>query len=463
MKQSREINIRPRDKPSELMGVTHSVHGDKIISALSTRKPIEIALSSSFQFNICAFLAALMCNFDLGVSEAVTYLAMAYILILVDATYQYLSYRRHPDGSNVSPFACLFEDGTIALALVVNAFAASPGEPIIVLWLVVVTLFVQLTISVKPFKGNILSKAIFFVIGSSYILQYWHSGGASVSSVLFPFTAAIVLLLVVAYWLYLRQVRILHLSFEQEKLQEELELKNRELAEAAMLREKLIRHIGHDLRQPINALRFAVFNVASGDLNKQQREQIDIASNSIDFANYLIEETLTISPYKSTSPVVVNIEEFELGEMLSELEREYRSIVAASQGTLKVVYSSLHLKSDQQIIARILRNFLSNAVRYAKGTKLLLGVRRRRGYLEIQLLDKGPGMSKELLAVVCDEFTQAKNTNSDEGFGLGLNIAKYLAELIHAELHIESEEGRGTLCALKLPDTPAHEQVTLHT
>lgn len=439
-------------KPLTWLGIGDSPYVNEITAKLATKRPTEIALYSAFQINICTFLAILLCNFGLNIISACIYLGCAYVLIGLNAWQQLYRYKKGPHQVNTGISTELKEDSAIAISLPINFMAEQSANPIIALILVMAFLSLQSVISIKPFAGFILSKMTLFFAGVSYVIIIKHQYSSD-AAVLFPLTTMFVLMLCVGYWLYIRQVRLLHLTFKQQHLQRMLAEKNLNLDKLNKLREKLVRQIGHDLRQPINSLSYAIFNMKLDRLTDSQKEQIDIASHSISAANYLIEEILRTSIQESDQPVFVHKETFEIGHVLYSLGKEFCPIIQGDNGSLRVVHSSYPVVSDYQIIERILRNFLSNAYTHAKGAKVLLGVRRRDLMLEIQVIDRGPGMPREFLDKACEEFIQGEKSAEQGGLGLGLSIAKSLARAIDGDIVVNSTLGRGTCCSLRIPVT----------
>jgi signal transduction histidine kinase len=433
-----------------IISIKNSPFEDKILKHMLTRKPVELAISTAFQINLVTFLAALSSSYGMGVVEACYYYIIACLIIGLNVIHQWYAITTKPDEANVTILSQFTEDGAILVLLVVNATAVEMGNAAVVLWLVLSALFVQSAISIKPIRSFLLSKIVVFLLGIEYLTnlngETFINGGD-----IFPFTVTMVLLSVFGYWLYIRQVRMLHLQFEQASLRVMLAEKNQDLIHEAELRKKMIRHIGHDLRQPINSLSYALFNIGMEPLEKDQKKQLVNALCSVDVANYLIEEILNTSIYKNYKSLTVDTELFNVGELLEMLNREYLVAAESNGGSLRVVVSSMLIESDAQIVARIIRNFLSNAVKYAKGDKILLGVRRRHSHCEIQVVDSGPGIPGDILDDVCEEFVQGEQLDKVAGFGLGLSIAKHLAELIQGELKIASTVGCGTCCSLLLP------------
>src|SRR6185436_12493491 len=109
------------------------------------------------------------------------------------------------------------------------------------------------------------------------------------------------------------------------------------------------------------------------------------------------------------------------------------------------------------LLERILDNFLSNALRYARGGRVLIGCRRRGDSIEIQVVDTGPGIPADQHEVVFEEFAQLHNPQRDrqQGMGLGLAIVRRLASLLGHAVTLRSVPGKGSTFAVRVPRAPA--------
>lgn len=148
---------------------------------------------------------------------------------------------------------------------------------------------------------------------------------------------------------------------------------------------------------------------------------------------------------------------FPVRELLDVLAEEYRQLGAARGLELHYVASHLSIASDLQLLARVVRNFLSNALRHvpagrARG-RVLLGCRRRGDWLEITVADNGPGIAEHQREVVFQEFRRLapRQDNEQRGLGLGLAIVKRITGLLEHPLSLTSTPGRGAVFAVRVP------------
>jgi CheY-like chemotaxis protein len=112
----------------------------------------------------------------------------------------------------------------------------------------------------------------------------------------------------------------------------------------------------------------------------------------------------------------------------------------------------LRVDSDSKLLRRILQNFLTNAFRYGKGP-VLLGVRRRKGELCLEVWDRGPGIPEDKQRVIFEEFKRldSHQTRAEKGLGLGLAIADGLCRVLGHTLQVRSWPGRGSVFSVSVP------------
>ncbi|HSV28681.1 MAG TPA: ATP-binding protein, partial [Candidatus Omnitrophota bacterium] len=111
------------------------------------------------------------------------------------------------------------------------------------------------------------------------------------------------------------------------------------------------------------------------------------------------------------------------------------------------------VRSDPALLSRIVQNLMSNAVRYTRRGRILLGCRRQGRSLSIEVWDTGIGIPEDRRADIFDEFTQLGNPERDrsQGLGLGLAIVKRLAGLLGHRVAVRSVPGKGSVFSVALP------------
>ena len=122
--------------------------------------------------------------------------------------------------------------------------------------------------------------------------------------------------------------------------------------------------------------------------------------------------------------------------------------------------SSLAVKTDRNLLRRLVQNLVSNAVKYTRAGRILVGVRRRGGMAEMQVFDTGIGIAADKLNTVFREFTRLdEGAREAQGLGLGLSIVDRIARVLRLQIQIGSDKGRGTRFSVVLPVAAASEKI----
>jgi len=141
---------------------------------------------------------------------------------------------------------------------------------------------------------------------------------------------------------------------------------------------------------------------------------------------------------------------FPLADVLDPLAAEFRAIALDRGVQFDVVGTRAWVRSDPQLLRRVLQNFLSNALRYAEYGRVLLGVRRHGEQLRVEVWDTGPGIAPGEQQLIFQEFRRGSAAGG-QGLGLGLSIAQRMAGLLDHPLGLRSWPGRGSVFDLSMP------------
>jgi CheY-like chemotaxis protein len=147
-----------------------------------------------------------------------------------------------------------------------------------------------------------------------------------------------------------------------------------------------------------------------------------------------------------------DVHPFRIDDILQALALEFGPAARKKGLAFKVVASGLTLNSDRKLLRRVLQNFVSNAIKYTKEGRVLMGCRRRGNLVRIEVHDTGPGIPDSKLDVIFQEF-QRLHTDGDgtSGLGLGLSIVERMAKVLEAPVHVNSKPGRGSMFAIDIP------------
>ena len=228
-------------------------------------------------------------------------------------------------------------------------------------------------------------------------------------------------------------------------------------AEAANLsKSKFLAAVSHDLLQPLNAAR--LFTTALGDqledpaLPAESRRLVGHIGRSLKDVETLLGTLVDISRLDA-GVLTPDVAPFAAAELLDALAEEYRQMAAARGLVLRYVASSAVIDSDLALLARVVRNLLSNAIRYTPRGRILLGCRRRREGLEISVADTGSGIEEAQREEIFLEFRRgdAGRLQSDRGLGLGLAIVDRISGMLGHRLSLASTPGYGSRFTILVP------------
>jgi len=236
--------------------------------------------------------------------------------------------------------------------------------------------------------------------------------------------------------------------------------RQKELAEqASVAKSRFLAAASHDLRQPVHALGLFVGTLRNREMDDEARRLVAHIDDSVAALDSLFVALLDISRLDA-GIVPLHVHAFALQPLLSRVRDEHSAEAHAKGLSFALRACPAIVRGDPVLIERIVRNIVSNAVRYTDRGGVVVGCRRRGAMLSVEVWDSGCGIAPENHARVFEEFFQVGNTERDrsKGLGLGLAIVKRLAVLLDCPLTLASVPGRGSVFKLGLPiadDVPA--------
>jgi signal transduction histidine kinase/CheY-like chemotaxis protein len=215
--------------------------------------------------------------------------------------------------------------------------------------------------------------------------------------------------------------------------------------EANLAKSRFLAQASHDLRQPIHAISLFTACLRDTGLDREQKQMVENIDRSLHSVSGLFRSLLDISTLDS-GKVTPHFEVVAVQDIVDEVLTQNANRAEWSQTTFKLVRTRLHVRTDAALLTTILQNIVSNALKYAPGSEVLIGCRRHRYGLSIEIHDRGEGIAEEHLPRLFDEFYQVRERGDKdiEGVGLGLSIVKRLAHLMSLRVSIRSVRARGT-------------------
>ncbi len=208
----------------------------------------------------------------------------------------------------------------------------------------------------------------------------------------------------------------------------------------------------HDLRQPMHAIGLYVAALKPLLQGRQAAFTLEKLAVSVTSLEGLFNTILDVSKLDAGA-VTPHCEAIRVRDFFQGLADRLHVDAEHKGLTMRIHACAESIKGDPELLERIMRNLISNAVRYTASGGILLSARRRNNKLVLQVWDTGEGISESNLTRIFDEFYQVHNSGRDrsQGLGLGLSIVLRLAKLLDYPLTVQSKLGRGTVFSLTVP------------
>ncbi|MGY4877298.1 NahK/ErcS family hybrid sensor histidine kinase/response regulator [Vreelandella aquamarina] len=224
-------------------------------------------------------------------------------------------------------------------------------------------------------------------------------------------------------------------------------------AEAAnQSKSKFLAAVSHDLLQPLNAARLFASALETHALADDAQSLVGHIGRSLKDVESLL-GTLVDMSRLDAGVLHADKAPFRVNTLLDALAEEYRQVASVRSLTLQYVACSVVVESDLSLLARVIRNFLSNAVRYTEQGSILLGCRRRKNGLEIMVADTGPGIAEQQRERIFQEFQRASKSHEQHsrGLGLGLAIVDRISTMLTHPVTLVSTPGKGACFSVTVP------------
>ena len=234
--------------------------------------------------------------------------------------------------------------------------------------------------------------------------------------------------------------------------------------EANLSKTRFLAAASHDILQPLNAARLYATSLlervreqdgaAGGGAIGPDGASVSLASN-LDMSLEAVEEILTalldISRLDAGA-MKPELSTFAIEELMTHLRVEFAPLAAEKKLELVFVPCSLSIRSDRRLLRRLLQNLISNAIKYTPKGRVLVGCRRKQGFVQIEVWDTGMGIPESKLADVFREFERlAPAAKSARGIGLGLSIVERLSRVLDHPISLSSRLGAGSVFRVPVP------------
>jgi signal transduction histidine kinase len=236
----------------------------------------------------------------------------------------------------------------------------------------------------------------------------------------------------------------------------ELDEKSVQLRAASEAKTRFLANVSHELRAPVTAiigLGRLLTDASSDELTEEQSRQVELIRGSATDLLSLVNDLLDLAKAEA-GRLEPNWAEVDLKAVFGQLRGTLRPLVTRPEVALVIEEPALAtLRSDEVLLGQILRNLLTNALKFTAAGSVRLSARRVDDDAEFVVADTGTGIPPELHERIFEEFYQVPGSQSlnGKGTGLGLPYARRLAGLLGGALRVESRVGEGSTFTVRLP------------
>ncbi len=223
------------------------------------------------------------------------------------------------------------------------------------------------------------------------------------------------------------------------------------LARSEGTRQRFLEVIAHDLRQPIQTIELFSAGLKRRHLDPESMPMLDGIQSSLASMRRMLSGLMDVSRLDAgvVAPELIDI---AVTDILTPIAAEFMPIAQARGLRFAVEDGGAAAHTDAVMLECVLRNLVSNAVRYTRAGSVTVSCRELAGRLSIEVSDTGPGIAEAELGRIFQEFYRVSSTaQSTDGLGLGLAIVRRMITLLDISLEVSSTVGQGTTFTVVVP------------
>ena len=241
-------------------------------------------------------------------------------------------------------------------------------------------------------------------------------------------------------------------NLKNEELVEQLREEQKIAAKAIEDKTRFLASASHDLRQPLHALGLFVETLGEKTKDEDDKALIKNINQATGALQELFNALLDISRLDA-GVVEANKESFFINDLLIQINNEFQTVAEEKGIQLNTQESNAAVYSDKLLTERILRNLISNAVKYTNEGSINITIKKEPEKVFVKIIDTGVGIPENEQENIFSEFYQIDNPERDrsKGLGLGLSIVKRLTELLSLKLIVKSNDSNGTNFTIEFP------------
>ena len=237
-----------------------------------------------------------------------------------------------------------------------------------------------------------------------------------------------------------------------KKISSALELTERRARNANLAKSRFLAAASHDLRQPLQAISLIQDLLGQASLGEEMQPMVHRLGRAVSAMKSVLDTLLEINLIESGT-LPVKRQSVLASDIIDQMREEF-DLQASTVGIrFRTVACNVAIDTDPTLLANIIRNLLSNALKHTHGGHVLLGCRRAGASLRLEVWDSGVGIKANDLPQIFDEYYQSAENEAvpGSGSGLGLAIVRRLANLLHHDIEVSSNPGSGSVFMVTVP------------
>lgn len=236
----------------------------------------------------------------------------------------------------------------------------------------------------------------------------------------------------------------------------ELDNQAMQLREAADMKSRFLAYLSHEFRTPLGAIRGMarlLLDRLDGDLNAEQDKQVRLMLGSATELSQMVDDLLDLSKVEA-GRITVSPAWFEMVDLFTALRGMFKHLVSSEITlVLEKPVGIDRVYSDDQKVTQILRNYISNALKFTRHGEVRVSAQRVGDNVRFAVSDTGIGIAQEHLSLLFRDYSQlpVEAGRPLRGTGLGLSVCLRFAQLLGGSVGVDSELGKGSTFYAELP------------